>query len=301
MGALTMSVRDRVRLEVFSRVRDGQITVTKAAALLKLSIRQARRLWRRYETAGDGGLVHGLRGKPSNRKVASATREAVLKLYREHYHDFGPTLACEHLSKRGHVLDRETLRRWLVAEGLWQRRRHRAKHRSRRERRAHLGELVQMDGSHHDWFEGRAAWCVLMVMIDDATGRTFCRFVEGETTAAVMAVFGAYTRTHGLPRALYVDRDSIYRSDRQQTLDEALRAASPLTQFGRAMKRLGVEMILANSPQAKGRVERMNRTLQDRLVKEMRLAKVNDIAAGNAFLAKTFLRSVQQEVRGGRA
>jgi len=290
-----MSVRDRVRLEVFSRVRDQQITVTKAATLLRLSIRQARRLWRRYREVGDAALVHGLRGKSSNRKVPAATRAAVLKLYRENYHDFGPTLACEHLAGSGHVLDRETLRRWLVAEGLWQRKWRRKRHRSRRERRACLGEMVQMDGSHHDWFEGRGPRCVLMVMVDDATGRTLCRFFKGETTSAAMDVFGAYARKHGLPRSLYVDRDSIYRSDRQGTLDEALRAESPLTQFGRAMKRLAVELILAHSPQAKGRVERCNGTLQDRLVKELRLAKIDDIASANRFLEKAFLPSFNKK------
>jgi hypothetical protein len=286
-----MSVRDRVRLEVFSRVRDEQITVTKAATLLRLSIRQARRLWRRYREVGDVALVAGLRGKPCNRKRHAATRAAVLKRYVEDYHDFGPTLACEHLAGSGHVLDRETLRRWLVAEGLWQRKRRRKQHRSRRERRACLGEMVQMDGSHHDWFEGRGPWCVLMVMVDDATGQILCRFFKGETTSAAMEVFGTYARKHGLPRSLYVDRDSIYRSDRQGTSDEALRAESPLTQFGRAMKRLAVELILAHSPQAKGRVERCNGTLQDRLVKAMRLAKIDDIASANRFLEKTFLPS----------
>ena len=149
--------------------------------------------------------------------------------------------------------------------------------------------MVQMDGSHHDWFEGRGGWCVLMVMIDDATGRTFARFFEGETTAAAMEIFGAYVRKHGVPHSLYVDRDSIYRSDRQATVEEELRGQGAMTQFGRAMKQLEVELILANSPQAKGRVERMNGTLQDRLVKEMRLKKISDIPSANRFLNKTFL------------
>lgn len=184
--------------------------------------------------------------------------------------------------------------RWLVREGLWSGHRRCKAHRCRRERRGCLGEMVQMDGSHHDWFEGRGPWCVLMVMIDDATGRTFARFFEGETTFAAMEVLRGYVRKWGLPHSLYVDRDSIYRSDRQATVEEELRGQGPATQFGRAMKTLGVELILANSPQAKGRVERMNGTLQNRLVKEMRLGKIDSIASANEFLNKTFLAALNR-------
>jgi hypothetical protein len=294
METLTMSVKERRRLELMARVRDKQLTVAKASRLLGLSVRQGWRLWKRYEKDGDAGLTHGLRGKVSNRAIKGSVRTAVLKLYRQKYDDFGPTLACEKLEQDGHLVGVKTLWRWLLKEGLWSRRRRRKPHRSRRERREWLGELVQMDGSHHDWFEGRGPWCVLMVMIDDATGRTFARFFEGETTAAAMEVFGAYVRRHGLPHALYVDRDSIYRSDRQATVEEELRGQGPATQFGRAMKQLDVELILANCPQAKGRVERMNGTLQDRLVKEMRLAKISDIASANALLNKTFLPALNR-------
>ena len=301
MGTLALSRKERSRLEVFARVRDGAVSVARAAGLLGMSVRQARRAWKRYRAQGDAGLMHGLRGKASNREVGGAIRQAVLRLYREKYVDFGPTLAAEKLAADdGHDVGAETLRLWLKAEGLWAgRRRHRKRHRSRRERRACLGEMAQMDGSDHDWFEGRGPRCVLMVVIDDATGRVFCRFYESETTAAAFGVFGAYCRRHGVPRAVYVDRDSIYRSDRQATAAEELRAESPLTQFGRAMKLLGVELILANSPQAKGRVERCNRTLQDRLVKEMRLAGVGDIAAANAFVAKTFLPAFNKKFAVG--
>lgn len=289
MGTLEMSRKERVRLEVFARVRDGEISLSRAAGLVGLSLRQARRSWKRYRQRGDAGLTHGLRGRDSNHKTRKDKREAVVKLYREKYADFGPTLACEHLAEEGYTVNRETLRLWLSREGLWEGRRQRKRHRSRRERRACLGEMVQMDGSDHDWFEGRRGRAVLMVVIDDATGRVFARFFEGETTAAAFDVFGAYVQKYGVPRALYVDRDSIYRSDRQATVEEELRADSPLTQFGRAMKALAVELILANSPQAKGRVERANGTLQDRLVKAMRLAGISDIAAANVFLTRTFL------------
>lgn len=290
-----MSSKERSRLGVLVQVEGGKLSLAKAARVLKLSERQAWRVLGRYREQGDGGLVHGLRGRRSNRAKDERLRAEALRRYQGRYGDFGPTLAAEKLSEEGVAIDHETLRRWLLSEGLWARCRNRKRHRSRRERRACFGELVQMDGSHHDWFEGRGAWCVLMVMIDDATGRTYARFFEGETTAACFEVFGRYARKHGVPRGLYVDRDSIYRSDRQASVEEELRAESPLTQFSRAMKRLDVELILANSPQAKGRVERMNGTLQDRLVKEMRLAKISDIAAANRFLEKTFLPSLNRK------
>jgi hypothetical protein len=270
--------------------------VARAAGLLKLSVRQARRIWKRYRLRGDAGLVHGLRGRRSNHAIDEAVKGSALRLYRQKYPEFGPTLAAEKLAEHdGIELKPVTLWRWLLNEGLWARRRRRKKHRSRRERRSCFGEMIQMDGSHHDWFEGRGERCVLMVMVDDATGKVFARFYEGETTAACFDVFGRYVRKHGLPRALYVDRDSIYRSDRQATVEEELRAESPLTQFSRAMKELSVELILANSPQAKGRVERANGTLQDRLVKELRLAGINDIAPANKFLEKKFLPALNRK------
>src|SRR3954447_12233956 len=286
MGALAMSRKERARLEVMARVRDGQLTVAKAAGLLGLSLRQARRAWKRFREQADAGLVHGLRGKASNRKTGDATRTAVLALYREKYHDFGPTLACEYLAKDGYEVSHDTLGRWLRAEGLMVRRRKRGRHRSRRDRRELAGELGQMDGRHHAWFEGRggAAPCCLMVLVDDATGRVYARFYERETLDAAFDVFGRYARVYGLPRALYVDRAGTYRSDKGPTAEQLLAGEEPVTQFGRAMRDLGVELILANSPQAKGRVERMNRTLQDRLVKEMRLRGVGDIASANALL-----------------
>lgn len=290
-----MSLKERRRLEVMARVGDKQLTLAMGAKLLGVSVRQGWRLWKRYQEHGDAGLVHRLRGKASNHAIKTPVRQALLELYRQKYDDFGPTLACEKLEQDGHQVGVKTRWRWLVKEGLWARRRRRKPHRSRRERRECLGELVQMDGSHHDWFEGRGPWCVLMVMIDDATSRTFARFFERETTAAAMEVFGAYVRGHGLPHGLHVDRDSIYRSDRQATVEEELRGQSPATQFGRAMKHLDVELILANSPQAKGRVERMNGTLQDRLVKEMRLANISDIASANTFLNKMFLPALNRK------
>ena len=265
MERLAMSKRERTRLEVFGRVKRGELRLKKAAELVQLSYRQAKRAYARYRLEGHKGLVHRLRGQPSNRKVDESKRQAVLALYRKKYGDFGPTLAAEYLAKEGLRVSVETLRLWLLAEGLWQGKRRRAPHRSWRARKEHVGEMVQMDGSHHDWFEGRRQWAVLMVMIDDATNVTYARFFEAETTEAAMTMVCHYVKRHGLPRSFYVDRDSIYRVNREATTDEALAGEPALSQFGRAMKELGVELICAHSPQAKGRVERRHGVLQDRL------------------------------------
>lgn len=289
-----MSQKERTRLGVMKQIQAKDLSVAAAARLLRLSYRQAKRIWRRYCRDGDAGLVHRGRGRASNRRTDPKLRERILKRYQDRYADFGPTLAVEHLNREGFKVDHETLRRWLLAEELWSVRRRRQKHRQWRERKACFGELVQMDGSHHDWFEGRRARAVLMVMIDDATNRTYARFFEEETTRAAYDTFERYVRRYGLPQALYVDRDSIYRTERQQSLEEQLADQAPLTQFGRAMKELGVQLQLAYSPQAKGRVERRNGVLQDRLVKEMRLAGISDLEAANEFLEKTFLPQLNQ-------
>jgi hypothetical protein len=211
-------------------------------------------------------------------------------LYEAKYGDFGPTLAVEYLRKEdGEEVGVETLRRWLVEAGLWASRQARGVHRKWRERKHYVGEMVQMDGSERDWFEGRRGRGVLMVMIDDATNRTYARFFEGETTAAAMTVFWEWVKLYGIPHSLYVDRDSIYETTRDSTVDETLANQAPLTQFGRAMQELGVELILAHSPQAKGRVERRNQVFQDRLVKGMRLKGISTIEAGNAYLEDDFL------------
>jgi hypothetical protein len=211
MGDIRMSGKERRRLELMARVRDQELTLVRVAELLPLSYRQTKRLWQRYRTEGDVGLVHRLRGRGSSRGIAQTKRRAILKLYQHCYADFGPTLAAEYLAKRdGHHLDHETLRRWLIQEGLWQRRGNRHRHRQWRERKPHVGELVQLDGSQHDWFEGRGPRAVLLVLIDDATNRTYARFYDAEDTRAAFDVFGRYYDRYGLPLALYPDRDSIY-------------------------------------------------------------------------------------------
>ena len=294
MGAILMSRKERRRLELLSRVRDGALKLVKAAEWMAVSYRQAKRIWRRYEREGDVGIVHRLRGQRSHRAKPAAQREAVLARYQENYPDFGPTLAAEYLAKEGFVIDHETLRRWLIAAGLRHARRPQRRHRQWRERRAHCGELIQMDGSQHDWFEGRRAPAVLMVMIDDATNRTYARFFEGETTLAAMETFARYSRRYGLPQALYVDLDSIYRTDREPTLHEQLRDQQPVTQFGRAMRELAVHIVPAYSPQAKGRVERRNGLFQDRLVKALRLGGISELEAANEFLEKRFLQELNR-------
>jgi transposase len=266
------------------------MTLVGASELLGLSYRQTKRAWSRYQSEGDAGLVHRLRGRAPNRHSPAETKQQSLALYREQYADYGPTLAAECLEKEDGVkVSVTTLRRWLLQEGLLERRRKRRSHRRRRTRRQHLGELVQMDGSFHDWFEGRRGWAVLMVMIDDATGRVTAQFYENESWASASDSFQRYVRRHGLPRGLYVDQHGIYRPDGEPTDAELLDNCPSETQFGRAMRELDVELILARSPQAKGRVERMNGTLQDRLVKAMRRAKIADLESANRFLDDTFL------------
>jgi len=275
-----MSQKEVGRLEVIQAVASKQLRQVDAAAQLGVSVRQVKRLVRRYRQAGPAGLVSGHRGKRANNALPEAVRQAALRLVREHYHDFGPTLACEKLvEQHGLSLSTETLRQWMVAEGLWQpKRAKQARIHQRRPRRHCLGELVQVDGSPHDWFEDRGPRCTLIVFIDDATGRLMAlRFARAETTQAYMQTLEHYLHQHGRPVAVYSDKHSIFRVNRPEREGE-------LTQFSRALKTLDIEPIHANSPQAKGRVERANQTLQDRLVKELRLRGVHDIEAANAWL-----------------
>jgi hypothetical protein len=279
-------------MTIMAGVTEQELTLVQAGELMAVSYRQSKRIWRRYQADGDAGLVHRLRGQPSARRKPPALRAQVLARYaKERYADFGPTLMAEQLAQEGLVVDHETLRRWRLAQGQWTVRRRRQKHRQWRERKPCFGAMVQLDGSHHDWFEGRREPCVLMVMVDDATNRMRARFFEEETTRASYDVLESWVRQHGLPGSLYVDRDSIYRCEGVGSIAEQLAGKAPQTQFGRAMEQLGVELKLANSPQAKGRVERMNGVLQDRLVKEMRLAGINDLERANRFLDGGYLRA----------
>jgi transposase len=284
-----MSRKERERIVVMRGVKADELSQMQASELLGLSYRQAKRIWRRYQAEGDAGLVHRLRGKPGLRhKPVSLRVEVLARCAEERYADFGPTLMAEELEKEGLVVDHDTLRRWLLATGKRTVRRRRQQHRQWRERKPCFGAMVQLDGSHHDWFEGRRGKCVLMVMVDDATNRIRVRFFEEETTRASYDLLELWVRQHGLPGALYVDRDSIYRCEGLASVADQLAGKQRQTQFGRAMEQLGVELILANSPQAKGRVERMNGVLQDRLVKALRLAKIDDLEGANRFLEQTY-------------
>ena len=278
-----MSQRDRDVLKVMSGVLKGDRTQVEAARLLGRSERQVRRLRDRLKQKGDAAVVHGLRGRASNHRIDEAVRQSAVKLYRQKYADFGPTLASEKLAEQDKVFVAvRTLREWLLAEGLWRRARERDKHRSRRERRACFGELAQADASTHDWLEGRGVPMALVGMIDDASSRVVAWFHPTETTEAYMDVLGRWVRKHGRPLAWYSDRHGIFRAE------DALDNPVP-TQFSRALEELEIELICAHSPQAKGRVERLWGTAQDRLVKELRLAKCTTLAQANEVLENKFL------------
>ena len=282
---IAMSQRERDRLKWMAPVLAGQRTQPEAARLLGLSVRQVRRLQRRLEQVGDGGIVHRLRGQPSNHRRDQAVRQQAVEIYRREMPDFGLILASEKLTQRGLPVPPRTLRDWLAAEGLWQPRRKREQHRSRRERRPCFGELTQADSSHHAWLEDRGPRFVLVAMIDDATSKVAARFYPGETTEAYMDLLGRYLRRRGRMAALYVDRDSIFRAEDHHPSDPQ----PVLTQFSRALDELEIELILAYSPQAKGRIERFFNTAQDRLVKELRLAGARTLAQANRVLERTFL------------
>jgi transposase len=291
-GALVMSGKERDRLGVMKMVAGMGMKLRKAAELLGMSYRQSKRIYKRYKEEGDGGLVHRLRGRVSNRQRDPGERNTIVQRYREQYPDFGPTLASEKLLKEGYTVHRETLRLWLLEAGLWQKKRKRRKHRKWRERKAHRGEMVQMDGSPHDWFEGRGEEAVLMDMVDDATGNTVAQFHEEETTRAAMLTFWGYVDRYGIPLSVYVDKDTIYVINRDPTVHEQLTGEKPLTQFGRAMEKLRVKIILANSAQAKGRVERKHGVHQDRLIKEMRLEGIRTREEGNRFIEGGYLNDI---------
>jgi hypothetical protein len=286
-GRITMSAKELRRVHVIRQVVDKQLTQVYAGTLLGLTPRQVRRLVRRVEQEGDQGLVHRGRGKSSNRRIPKKKKAKALQLYRQRYGDFGPTFAVEQLAER-HQLDIsvETLRTWLLAEGVDHFRRRKRPHRAWRARKAHPGELVQLDGSHHDWLEGRGPQCVLMAYIDDASSRVFAQFYEYEGTIPAMDSFQRYVLRYGVPLAIYADKHTTYRSPADPTVEEQLAGAEPTSQFGRALQELGVELIAAHSPQAKGRVERLFKTFQDRLVKELRLARIATLEAANRFLEK---------------
>lgn len=276
-----MSGRDLQRIEVLTEVVAGRRTVASAATVLQLTVRQVGRLLLRYRDDGGGGLIHKARGKPSNRRASGGLREYALELVRAQYRDFGPTLAMEALYERhGIKVGRETLRTWMLEAGLWVSRKQRKSFHQPRLRRESYGELIQIDGSDHRWFEQRGEPCTLLVFIDDATSKLMqLRFVRSESTDSYFEALQGYLQSHGCPVAFYSDKHTVFRVNKPDAP-----GGQGMTQFGRALAELNIEILCANSSQAKGRVERANRTLQDRLVKELRLAGIRDMEAGNTFL-----------------
>jgi transposase len=288
-----MSRRELERAEVMGRVASGDLGLQHAAQMLGLSYRQTKRVWRRYREHGGEGLKHGNAGRESNRGKGKKLQRRVLSLIQRKYSGteaerFGPTLAAEHLAEEDGIgIDHETLRRWMLEAGLWSRRRRRQKHCQRRECKPHFGELVQLDGSFHDWLEERGPRGCLMNMVDDATSTTEARMGKEETLWAAVGVLRAWITRYGVPRALYTDWKNLYQ--RKATPGEQLRGEAPVTQFGRMCQKLGIRIIAASSPQAKGRVERNHGTHQDRLIKKLRRRGIASYEAANQFLQDEYL------------
>jgi transposase-like protein len=280
---IEISQRELTRLHVIHKAIEGLLKQKEAAELLSLSNRQIRRLIKKAGEEGDAGIIHKSRGKPSNRRLPKKIKDKVIELYRQKYVGFGPLLASEKLLERdGITVNDETLRKWLIETGDWKKTRKDRKHRQWRPRKHHFGEIIQIDGSHHDWFEGRGPECVLMGCIDDATGKVYARFYVYEGTMPAMDSFKRYVKKYGIPIRAYLDRHTTCKSPKKAAFpgydDE------PLSQLERAMNELGVEVSHAHSPQAKGRIERLFRTFQDRVVKEMRLKGIKTIEEANKFL-----------------
>jgi hypothetical protein len=293
---IELSQRERDRLRVLHEVEEGHLTQVEASQRLHLTDRHVRRLLERVRAEGDRGVIHRLRGRSSNRKLPAALTQRALRLLgRPCYAGFGPTLAAEHLARAGMVVSRETLRRWMSEAGLWRPRREKitAVH-LWRERRAAFGELVLLDTSEHAWLEERGPKLCLIALIDDATSRLWARFVEHDTTEENLRTLEGWLRRSGRPLALYTDKDSIFQPAGPPTRDEQLRGQPARTQFGRALAELDIEWIPAHSPQAKGRIERLFQTLQDRLIKEMRVAGIDTWEAANRFLEITFVPQWEQ-------
>lgn len=292
---VALSQRERDRLKVLHEVNQKHLTQVVAAQRLKVTDRQVRRMLHRMRERGDAALVHGLRGRPSNRKLALRVELKILERVRQRYADFGPTLAAEHLAQEGFCVSRETLRKWMTQAALWRPHSQRVKKiYVWRERRASFGELVMQDSSPFRWLEDRGPACQLIALIDDATSKFWARFTEHDTTEENLRALGGWLRRYGRPVAHYTDKNSIFRTMRRADIREQLQGEAARSQFGRALQELGIEWIAAHSPQAKGRIERLFETLQDRLVKEMRLAGIATIEAANHFLEMRFLPEWEQ-------
>ena len=282
---IMMTQEELKRLHIVKKVLARELKQTEASEKLDLSLRQTGRITKRVREEGDKGIAHKSRGQPSHNKIPDSIKNKVLGLCRGKYKGFGPTFAAEKLFERDKIrISDETLRNWLIAEGLWQLRRKGRKHRRWRQRKYHYGEMIQWDGSHHDWLEGRGPKCVLIGQIDDATNKKSGQFYPIEGTLPAFASLKRYINKQGIPHSIYLDKHCTYKSPKKPTIEDELNNREFLSQFERAAKELGAEIIHANSPQAKGRIERSFKTDQDRLVKEMCLAGINTIEGANKFL-----------------
>jgi len=276
MGCLSMSEQERQLKALLEMVKRQKLTLRTVSEQTDLSYRQIKRIYKRYQNMGDQGLIHQGRGHLTNRQHPH--KALIIERYQTRYEDFGPTLAAEKLLEDGFKVDHETLRRWLLAKGIWCKKRQRSPYRQRRERRAQFGELIQMDGSIHDWFEEGELKC-LINMVDDATGKTLSRLEEGETTEGVLRLLWSWIQRYGIPLALYVDLKTVYVSPKEGNFSH----------IEKACKKLGIRIIKAYSPQAKGRVERNHGVYQDRFVKELRLRNIRTIPEANQLLESSFI------------
>ncbi len=291
---LVMSKKERTTLIELSLAKEGKQTLGGASLRLDLTYRHVRRINRRFLSEGEKGLVHRSRGRKSNRSYPEAFREKCLELYALRLSGYGPTFAAEKLEEMGYKIHPETLRLWLIEAELWERERKRGSHRQWREPKKHFGEMIQMDGSFHDWFNDGGESC-LMNMVDDATGYTYAQFHKEETTEAAMRMLWEWIEKFGIPKSLYTDRKNVYVTNREATAEEDLAGEEPLTAFGKACGKLGIRIIEAHSPQAKGRVERKNGVFQDRLIKDMAFHAVDGMIAGNKWLKDVFLDDLNRK------
>ncbi len=284
---ISMTQGELKRLHIVRKALDKSITQAEAADIIGRCLRQVRRIVKRVKREGDSGVIHKSRGKPSNRALPKKIKDKALRFYKEKYPDFGPTLATEKLFEIDKIkIDDETLRLWLIEENIPYKQRKKRPHRQWRQRKDHFGEMLQIDGSEHDWFEGKGPKCVLMGYVDDATGNVFARFYPYEGTLPFMDSFKRYIKRYGIPQSVYIDRHTTYKSTKKPTIEEQLSNTESLSEVQRALKELSVDIIYAWSPQAKGRIERLFNTFQDRVIKEMRLQGISSIAEGNRFLKR---------------
>ena len=296
MAKLIMGERERVRIKLLEMVVHKKMSLKEASIKMKVSYRQAKRIYKRYRQEGDKGLLHKGIGKPSGKRIDEDIRQKCIQLYKEKYYDFGPTLASEKLEEcDGIKIKRETLRRILIKEGLWIKKRNKAVHRIRRERRECFGQMVQFDGSHHKWFENRGIKCCLMNMVDDATGVTLSFLSEEETTGDAMKLLWKWIEKYGIPQSVCCDKKNAYVLTREANAEEISKGITPKSHFELACEKLGIEVIVANSPQSKGRVERNHKVYQDRFVKELRLANIDNINEANKLLEKKYLDQINKK------